>query len=424
MPPVLFRAVVDTASSINAKLEEGLHVVLAAGIFNLDAPLQVKNPNTVILGLGMATLVSSNGNAVISVADVPGVRVAGLLLNAGPLPTKALLEWGTSSYAGNAQNPGMLHDVFAIPLMTTCVAMCKNAPISWVSAFNCATEVDQSLWLSGEVDVVSFKQQFKFMIYGPKESDVARGEHTEEDVGHFIELFRGVRQIEHCHSFQFRFRATQPHDLYLPEYLVNIWPGITRLGFFWVEGPCKPVPLLDIYRLKLELFASLGWVLFYIGVCVFITHMYLNWVKDDNAVVATIKRKLLWSFVTKEATMMNGTMIFASLLVTGKTLMCTRSADSLASVACYYSGSDSGETVEVKLESFAREAGTIDVTGSGLEIIPCLGEVLDQEWTGSCSGPAIALTTFRSFPSKCSSFRLHRFEVWRDCGFEGEHTRQ
>ena len=50
VPPVLFRAVVDTASSINAKLEEGLHVVLAAGIFNLDAPLQVKNPNTVILG--------------------------------------------------------------------------------------------------------------------------------------------------------------------------------------------------------------------------------------------------------------------------------------------------------------------------------------------------------------------------------------
>merc|ERR1712064_237185 len=86
---------------------------LAAGIFNLDAPLEVNNPNTVILGLGMATLVSSNGNAVISVADVPGVRIAGLLLNAGPLATKALLEWGTVSYAGDALNPGMLHDVFA-----------------------------------------------------------------------------------------------------------------------------------------------------------------------------------------------------------------------------------------------------------------------------------------------------------------------
>ena len=86
--PVHFRADVDTAFSINAKLEEGLHVVLAAGIFNLDAPLQVHSPNTVILGFGMVTLVSSNGNAVISVADVPGIRVAGLLLNVGSCPPR------------------------------------------------------------------------------------------------------------------------------------------------------------------------------------------------------------------------------------------------------------------------------------------------------------------------------------------------
>ena len=108
---------------------------------------------------------------------------------------------------------------------------------------------------------------------------------------------RGVRlAFMAIHLFQFRFGATQIHDLYLPEYLANIWPGITCLGFFRVEGPCKHVPVLDIYRLKFELFASLGWVSFYIGagvcVCVFITHMYLNWVKDDNAVVATIERKL------------------------------------------------------------------------------------------------------------------------------------
>ena len=37
---------------------------------------------------------SSDGNAAISVADVPGVRIAGLLLNACPLHTKAMLERG------------------------------------------------------------------------------------------------------------------------------------------------------------------------------------------------------------------------------------------------------------------------------------------------------------------------------------------
>ena len=42
----------------------------------------------------------------------------------------------------------------------------------WAYAFNYATEVDQSLGPSGEVDVVSFKQQFESRIYRPKESDV------------------------------------------------------------------------------------------------------------------------------------------------------------------------------------------------------------------------------------------------------------
>lgn len=65
----------DTASSINAKPDEGLHVLLAAGIADLDAHLQTNNLNTVILDLGTGTLVSSKGNVVISAADVPSVRV-------------------------------------------------------------------------------------------------------------------------------------------------------------------------------------------------------------------------------------------------------------------------------------------------------------------------------------------------------------
>merc|ERR1711945_84718 len=33
-----------------------------------------------------------------------------------------------------------------------------------------------------------------------------------------------------------------------------------------------------------------------------------------------------------------------------------------------------GETVDVKVDSFTNEAGTIDITGSGLESISCLGK--------------------------------------------------
>ena len=73
-------------------------------------------------------------------------------------------------------------------------------------------------------------------------------------------------------------------DLCPPEYLVNIWRGITRLGFFWVKAPCKPVQVRDSHRWEFEVFASLGWVLFYIGaVCVFTTHVCLGWAKVVGA---------------------------------------------------------------------------------------------------------------------------------------------
>jgi hypothetical protein len=53
------------------------------------------------------------------------------------------------------------------------VKECTNfLDFEWAYVFNYATEVDQSLWPSGEVDVASFKQQFESMTYRPKESDV------------------------------------------------------------------------------------------------------------------------------------------------------------------------------------------------------------------------------------------------------------
>merc|ERR1711871_553555 len=107
----------DSAAAINAKLAQGLHVVVSPGVYHLDEPLELNHPNQVLLGLGYATLVSAKQNAVIRVGDVDGVRVAGFLLQAGPPQgdqmAPALLQWGVSGkYAGSASNPGFIHDVF------------------------------------------------------------------------------------------------------------------------------------------------------------------------------------------------------------------------------------------------------------------------------------------------------------------------
>jgi len=120
----------DTASSINAKLMSGLNVVLQPGIYNLSIPLTLSSPGQVLLGIGLATLVSGAGKPCIVVKAVAGVRIAGVLLQAGPpigavdcdprldpkipcKPAEALLIWGEKGDKGDKSNPGFLHDVHA-----------------------------------------------------------------------------------------------------------------------------------------------------------------------------------------------------------------------------------------------------------------------------------------------------------------------
>ena len=61
--------------------------LLTSGIYDLAGPIRIgraESPYQVLLGLGMATLVPAHaqGGAAIEVADVPGVRVTGVLLQA------------------------------------------------------------------------------------------------------------------------------------------------------------------------------------------------------------------------------------------------------------------------------------------------------------------------------------------------------
>ena len=69
----------------------------------------------VLLGLGLATLVVTNGTPAVTVANVDGVRVAGVLLEAGSKNSESLLQWGqpSTNYAGDTSNPGVASDIYA-----------------------------------------------------------------------------------------------------------------------------------------------------------------------------------------------------------------------------------------------------------------------------------------------------------------------
>ena len=60
----------------------------------------------------MATLVSSTGKPCIVVGDVDNVRVAGLLLEAGPVNSAYLLVWGSTKGYGDPNLPGVMSDLY------------------------------------------------------------------------------------------------------------------------------------------------------------------------------------------------------------------------------------------------------------------------------------------------------------------------
>ena len=104
----------DSAAQINAALARGQDLILTPGVYRLSQTIEITRPDTVVLGLGFPTLVPENGTAGMRVASVPGVRLAGMIFDAGPVSSPVLLQVGGGSRAGqgNPADPTVLQDVF------------------------------------------------------------------------------------------------------------------------------------------------------------------------------------------------------------------------------------------------------------------------------------------------------------------------
>jgi hypothetical protein len=103
----------DTAATMNAALAAGKNLLITPGVYHLSAALSVTRADTVVLGLGMATLVPDNGVTAITTADVNGIDLAGLLISAGTTNSQTLVQIGPAgSSASHVSDPTVLHDVF------------------------------------------------------------------------------------------------------------------------------------------------------------------------------------------------------------------------------------------------------------------------------------------------------------------------
>ena len=103
----------DNAASINEALSDGKHILFTPGIYRIDRTIKITKPNTVVLGLGLPTLIPQNGIIAISTEDLPGIKLAGFMVDAGVGYSPTLIQIGSSdSDSDYPDNPTSLHDIY------------------------------------------------------------------------------------------------------------------------------------------------------------------------------------------------------------------------------------------------------------------------------------------------------------------------
>lgn len=102
----------DSAKEINKQIEAGKNIYFTPGKYHVDEPILVNKGDTVLLGSGMASIIPTNDEAAMIVSDVDGVKVAGLIFDAGDY-SECLLKVGEDDASkDHSTNPTVLQDLF------------------------------------------------------------------------------------------------------------------------------------------------------------------------------------------------------------------------------------------------------------------------------------------------------------------------
>jgi hypothetical protein len=109
----------DSVAKIDLALATGKNLLFTPGVYDINAPIVVARPDTIVMGLGEATLTADNGTIPLVVGDVSGVEVSGLIIDAGASNSPALLQVGTPLsrvlpplLTSNASDPTLVSDVY------------------------------------------------------------------------------------------------------------------------------------------------------------------------------------------------------------------------------------------------------------------------------------------------------------------------
>ena len=103
----------DNSTTLNTVLKKGMNIIFTPGIYKLEESLLIAREGTIILGIGMPSLMPVNGNSAIEASDVGGITIGGLTIDAGLIASDVLLSIGDpGSNASHEANPSFLFDIF------------------------------------------------------------------------------------------------------------------------------------------------------------------------------------------------------------------------------------------------------------------------------------------------------------------------
>ncbi len=102
------------AALISLAAALGRDVIFTPGVYDLNQPIVISRPGTIVVGLGFATLVPQQGKAALLVIPNTGVKLSGLIVDAGPVNSPVLMSVGIPgpSSTRSASNPDLIQDVY------------------------------------------------------------------------------------------------------------------------------------------------------------------------------------------------------------------------------------------------------------------------------------------------------------------------
>jgi hypothetical protein len=84
----------DSAKDIDRALDRGMHLILTPGLYDVSRTISVERANTVVLGMGHATLTAVRGAVPLEVGDGAGIVIAGVTVDAGTVKSPVLMRVG------------------------------------------------------------------------------------------------------------------------------------------------------------------------------------------------------------------------------------------------------------------------------------------------------------------------------------------